>query len=315
MCGSEKLKGLFRRVMNSRPPSRVYPVESMLMAAVIIWAANYPVSKYGLTGLGVFVFNGLRFVVASLFLVLLFVRRFRWIPMAHDDWGRLLGLGVLGNVIYQVAFVTGLNLTTSGNAAVLLSTSPLWTVLFDARFNKQPITAGMILGMTVSLCGVILIIVGSEKELALGKAALSGDLICLAAAGLSGMTNTLQKPLLIRYGVPQVSLVFAIIGAVGLMILAVPSALQTPWSSTHWSYYAAVLASGAFSIAIASLFWNRGIKELGPGRAANFNNLIPVLAFVISYLVLGEKLYLTQFLGAAITIAGVWFARRSWSSL
>ncbi len=301
--------------MNSRLSPRVYPVESMLMAAVIIWAANYPVSKYGLAGLGVFVFNGLRFVVASIFLVLLFVRRFRWMSVAQQDWGKLVGLGVLGNVVYQVAFVTGLNLTTSGNAAVLLSTSPLWTVLFDARLNKQPVTAGMILGMIVSLCGVVLIIAGSEKELAMGGEALTGDLICIAAAGLSGLTNTLQKPFLIRYGVPQVSLVFAVIGAAGLMVLAVPAALRTPWGSMHWSYYAAVLVSGSFSIAIASLFWNRGIKELGPGRAANFNNLIPVLAIVISYFVLGEELYLMQFVGAAITIAGVWYVRRSWNSL
>jgi drug/metabolite transporter (DMT)-like permease len=301
--------------MNGRPSPRAYPVEAMLMAAVIIWAANYPISKYGLTGLGVFVFNGLRFVVASLFLVLLFLRRFRWMPIAQADWMKLVGLGILGNVIYQAAFVTGLNLTTSGNAAVLLSTSPLWTVLFDARINKQPITAGMVWGMAVSLCGVILIIVGSGKDLEIGRAALAGDLICLAAAGLSGLTNTLQKPFLVRYGVPQVSLILIVIGAVGLVVIAVPSALQTSWVSIHWSYYAAVLVSGAFSIAIGSLFWNRGIKELGPGRAANFNNLIPVLAFVISYLVLGEQLYLTQFVGAAITIAGVWYARRSWSSL
>jgi len=301
--------------MSIRPSPRVYPVESMLMAAVVIWAANYPVSKYGLSGLGVFVFNGLRFVVASLFLVFLFLRRFTWMPVAHADWMKLLGLGLLANVIYQAAFVTGLNLTTSGNAAVLLSTSPLWTVLFDARINKQPISAGMVWGMVMSLCGVILIIVGSGKELELGRAALVGDLICLAAAALAGLTNNLQRPFLIRYGVPQLSLILIVIGAAGLMVIAVPSALQTPWVSIHWSYYAAVLASGAFSIAIGSLFWNRGIKELGPGRAANFNNLIPVLAFVISYLVLGEELYMTQFAGAAITIAGVWYARRSWSSL
>ncbi len=86
--------------MNSRLSPRVYPVESMLLAAVIIWAANFPVSKYGLSGLGVFVFNGLRFVVASIFLVILFVRRFRWMPVAQQDWGKLVGLGVLGNVIY-----------------------------------------------------------------------------------------------------------------------------------------------------------------------------------------------------------------------
>jgi drug/metabolite transporter (DMT)-like permease len=301
--------------MNSRPSSRVYPVELMLMAAVIIWAANYPVSKYGLTGLGVFIFNAMRFVVASLFLILLFVRRFRWMPVARNDWMKLLGLGVLANVIYQAAFVAGLNLTSSGNAAVLLSTSPLWTVLFDARINKQPITAGMIWGMAMSLCGVVLIIVGSGKEVEIGGTALRGDLICLAAAALAGLANNLQRPYLVRYGVPQLSLILIVVGAVGLTLLAVPSAFQTSWMSVHWSYYAAVLASGAFSIAIGSLFWNRGIIELGPGRAANFNNLIPVLAFVISYLILGEELYLTQFIGAAITIAGVWYARRSWSSL
>jgi drug/metabolite transporter (DMT)-like permease len=301
--------------MTFRPSPRVHPVESMLMAAVIIWAANYPLSKYGLSGLGVFVFNALRFVVASLFLVLLFVRRFHWMPVARRDWMKLLGLGVLANVIYQAAFVAGLNLTTSGNAAVLLSTSPLWTVWLDARINKQPITAGMIWGMLLSLCGVVLIIAGSGKEVTIGGAALKGDLICLGAAALSGLANTLQRPFLLRYGVPQVSLILILIGAGGLTLLAVPSALQTSWISVHWSYYAAVLASGAFSIAIGSLFWNRGIKELGPGQAANFNNLIPVLAFVIAYFALGEKLYLTQFIGAAITIAGVWYARRSWSSL
>ena len=301
--------------MNVRPSLRAYPVESMLMAAVVIWAANYPVSKYGLSGLGVFVFNGLRFIVASVFLVLLFLRRFRWMPVAGTDWMPLIGLGILGNVVYQAAFVTGLNLTTSGNAAVLLSTSPLWTVFFDARINKQPIPAGMIWGMGMSLCGVILIIVGSGKQVEIGGRALTGDLICVAAAAISGLANNLQRPFLVRYGVPQSSLILIVIGAVGLTVMAIPTAVQTSWIAIHWSYYAAALASGAFSIAIGSLFWNRGIKELGPGRAANFNNLIPVLAFVISYLVLGEKLYAIQFVGAAITIAGVWYARRSWSSL
>jgi drug/metabolite transporter (DMT)-like permease len=301
--------------MNGRSPSRLYPVESMLLAAVLIWAANYPVSKYGLNGLGVFVFNALRFLVASVFLVLLFVRRFQWMPVEKNDWLKILGLGILGNVIYQAAFVAGLNLTTSGNAAVLLSTSPLWTVLFDAWINRQPVTGGMLWGMGMSLCGVTLVIIGSGKEVIIGGPALSGDLICLAAAGVSALANNLQRPFLVRYGVPQLSLIMIVIGAGGLMLLAVPSAVTTPWTSIHWSYYAAVLVSGAFSIAIGSLFWNRGIKELGPGRAANFNNLIPVLAFVISYFVLGEQLYPTQFIGAAITIAGVWYARRSWSSL
>ena len=191
-----------------------------------------------------------------------------------------------------MAFVTGLNFTTSGNAAVLLSTSPLWTALLDARINKQPVAAGMILGMVVSLSGVILIILGSGKQLEVGGTALVGDLVCLSAAVISALTNTLQKPFLIRYSVPQITMIFTVVGSAGLMVIAVPSLLVMSWSEVHWSFYTAVLLSGAFSIAIAGLFWHRGIKELGPGRAANFNNLIPVLAFVISYFALGEELFL-----------------------
>lgn len=295
----------------SLDPSRTNSVEPLLIVAVVIWAANYPVSKYGLSGIDVLVFNSLRFLVASAALVAYFLKRFHWSPVSPPDRGRVLSVGVLSNVIYQIAFVSGLSLTTSGNAAVLLSTSPLWTVLFEARLNKQKIPRGMLIGMAMSLCGVVMIIAGSGKRLELGSTALYGDLICLAAAALSGLSTNLQKPFLSRYSVPQLTLLFTVIGAVGLTIVAIPAAIRTPWAAIHWSYYAATLASGAFSIAIAGLFWSRGIKELGPARAANFNNLVPVLAFIFSYLVLDEAVVRVQVVGAIVTIAGVWYARRS----
>jgi drug/metabolite transporter (DMT)-like permease len=52
------------------------------------------------------------------------------------------------------------------------------------------------------------------------------------------------------------------------------------------------------------------VKRFGPGKTANFGNLIPVLAFIISYFMLDEQLFGVQFLGAAVTVVGVWIARR-----
>jgi drug/metabolite transporter (DMT)-like permease len=56
--------------------------------------------------------------------------------------------------------------------------------------------------------------------------------------------------------------------------------------------------------------WTPGVKRLGPGRMSNFQNLVPVLAFIISCFTLHEYLMQVHFIGPGVTIAGVWYARR-----
>ena len=164
--------------------------------------------------------------------------------------------------------------------------------------------------MTLSLCGVLMIIAGSGKNVWLGGEALVGDMICVTAAILWGFNTNLQKPLLSQYSTFQLALVMIIVGAAGLSLIAIPSALTLEWGSIHWSYYAAAVGSGVFSIAAANVFWSNGVKRFGPGKTGNFGNLIPVLAFLMSYFMLDEQLFVVQFLGAAVTVVGVWLARR-----
>jgi drug/metabolite transporter (DMT)-like permease len=100
-----------------------------------------------------------------------------------------------------------------------------------------------------------------------------------------------------------------LIGAVGLSMLAIPSVVHTDLSSIHWAYYGSGIVSGIFAIGIANYIWSYGISRIGPGRTANFGNLIPVLAFIVSYITLNEILYPIQVIGAAITLLGVWVVR------
>jgi drug/metabolite transporter (DMT)-like permease len=99
-------------------------------------------------------------------------------------------------------------------------------------------------------------------------------------------------------------------GAIGLSIVASPSLVQTNWMAIAPSYYGAAAFSGVFSVAGGAVMWAYGIHKLGPGRTANFNNLVPVLAIVLAFLFLHERLYVIQFVGAGVTIAGVWYARK-----
>ncbi len=296
--------------MSDHDKRHEYRAESLLLVVVVIWAANYPMAKWGITGLNIYVFNAIRFTVASLVVAAMFMVRSSWQPVTRGEMRKLIGTGFVANVLYQVVFILGLSMTTAGNSAVLLATSPLWTVFFNAWLHKEKILKSMWIGMAISLLGIALVILGSDKKFELGGSALLGDVITLIAAMTWGLNTNLQKPLLARHSVLQVTLVMMIVGGVGLSLIAVPSMTQLDWGSIHWTYYVAAIASGALSIGVSNAIWSNGVKRLGPGRTANFNNLVPVLAVVLSAFLLHETISLMQILGMSITMLGVWMARR-----
>jgi drug/metabolite transporter (DMT)-like permease len=293
-------------------PDRAIEIRSemLLLATVFIWASNYPIAKFAIARLDIFVFNGIRFVVAAAVLAAVFIARSEWKAVDPSHRWELLRAGFIGNVVYQIAFIVGLSMTTAGNSAVLLATAPLWTVVIHARLHREKIHRQVWLGMFVSLVGILMIIIGSGKKLVFGGTELYGDLIALSAAGLWAWNTNLQKPLLTRYSASQLSLMMMIVGAIGLTLVAIPGCLKTDWTNVSWQAYVASIVSGALSIGLANLFWSQGVQRLGPHRTANFGNLVPVLAFVISYFTLDERLNWIQILGATVTVAGVWVARR-----
>jgi drug/metabolite transporter (DMT)-like permease len=296
--------------MSDTARSRELKAEGMLLVVACIWAANYPIAKWGIAGLGIWVFNAIRFIVATAAVYALFRWRETWVPLRAADWRAFLRVGIVASIIYQVAFIVGLKLTTAGNAAVILATAPLWTIFLQARLHPEQIGRAVWIGTGVSLLGITLIVIGSGKRLELGGTALIGDLVTLAAALLWAMNTNLQKPLVARLPPLQVTLVMLAIGAGGLTLFAIPDAAASfPPRFDGFALVCAVV-SGAFSIGLANAFWTYGVQRLGPGRTSNFQNLVPVLAFVISYFTLHEDLAPIHFIGAGVTIAGVWYARR-----
>jgi drug/metabolite transporter (DMT)-like permease len=287
-----------------------FKAELLLLLVAFIWAGNYPVTKWGIAGLGIWVFNAVRFIVATGVVLVLFRMRESWVQLRLEDWRAFFRAGVVASILYQVAFIVGLSLTTAGNAAVILATAPLWTIFLQARLHRERIDRSVWIGTCLSLCGIILIVLGSGKRLEFGGTALIGDLVTLAAAGLWALNTNLQKPLVARLPPLQVTLVMLLIGAVGLSLLAVPAAVSLSWGDVTWIAWLCALASGALSIGVANAIWTLGVKRIGPGRTSNFQNVVPVLAFIISYFTLHEDLTPVHFLGAGVTIAGVWYARR-----
>jgi drug/metabolite transporter (DMT)-like permease len=283
--------------------------EGLLLLCVMIWGANYSVSKFGISRVDPLVYNALRYLIGAGCLQVILLRSPRRVPVAAGDRGPLIRAGLIANVFNQLAFILGLSLTSAGNAAIILATAPLLTVLLSARVSRSAVPAGVWAGSVLSLVGVAAIVAGSGRNVEVGSTALMGDLLCVLAAFLWAFNTNLQKPLVGKYSPVQVAAAMVGVGAVGLCVAALPVLPSVSWDRVDGGFIAAAVWSGVFSIAIGNVIWSTGIKRLGPDKTANFGNLIPVIGFLVSLSVLGELFDVVQAAGAALTVGGVWLAR------
>lgn len=290
--------------------SGIRSAELLVLLTVVIWGGNTSLVKWGIGGFNLFLFNAFRYIVATATVGALFLRRASWQPVQAGDWPRLIRLGIIASVLYQIAFIVGLLYTSASNSLVLLSTSPLWTMVIHARMHGEKIVPRAWWGVILSFAGILLIIIASGKKPDPGNMELPGNLISLGAAVLWGLNANLQKPLLATYSPVQVSLVSSAVGALGLNIAALPVALHAGWGEISPTYYLVAVVSGSVSIATANVFYSVGVKRLGPARIAPYSNLVPVVGVVIASIALGEEFLPLQLAGSVVTVAGVWIARR-----
>lgn len=284
-------------------------VESSLFFVAVIWALNFSIVKISLAEIDPFSFNGIRFVFAAAFSWAVVAWRKQWFTIPAEDRLPLIGLGLLGNLVYQGLFIIGVDYTFSANAAVMLGTTPVWVALFVHFFTEEKMNLLKGLGVLAAFAGISFIIGGSGQGISLSSDTMKGDLIVLVAAMAWGGYTILSKPFLKRYTPIQLTAVTGSIGCIVLFLLGLPGMLSMDWSSVSAAAYGGTVYSGLLSIGAAYVIWNYGIQTVGTVRTATFQNLIPVMGLVFGFIILNEQLTLLQYIGSAFVIAGIVLTR------
>lgn len=281
-----------------------------LLLMVVLWAVNFSVVKVALERMDPLGFNALRFPLASLALWLILRHRGPIRLPPRRDVAKIVALGVVGNVVYQLLFILGIDRTLAGNAALLLAATPVWTALLSRIFGGERHPARVWLGVGGTLAGLALVVAGSGASMGLDSRTLAGDLM-LGAGSIAWAIYTVgAKTPIARHGSMAVTAWTLWVGTAFLLFLGLPDLARQDWSILGPGFWAAVLFSGVGSIALAYLFWYQGVRVLGGTRTAAHSNLVPVVALVVAWLWLGEVPGGIQLVGAAVTIGGVSLARR-----
>jgi len=285
----------------------------LLLFTVCIWAVNFIVIKNVISGaLPPIAFTALRFVVASLVLLPLL----RGLTPAEravngsDRW-KIVGLGLIGNSLYQVFFITALANTLPTNAALILATPPVFIALIGAAFKLEKLTRLAWLGIFMSFGGIALVILGNTPTETSSSAAnpLLGDLLALGAAIMWALYTLLAAPVLKRHSPIKLTALTVAVGTVPLLVIATPSFLTTDWSSVGLAAWLGVLYCGGLAIALGYVMWNRAVQHVGAARTAVYSNLTPVLVAIIAWLIRGDPLTVYHVVGAIIILTGITLTR------
>jgi drug/metabolite transporter (DMT)-like permease len=216
------------------------------------------------------------------------------------DWLLLILLGVLGVSANQSLFLAGLERTTAINASLLVTTVPVFTVLFSVLGRQEKASPAKVAGIGLAGAGVIYLI-GPDRVSMAPDLALGNGLVVAAMMCYSGFL-VLSKPLLKRYGTLTVVTWAMTFGILGTLPLGIPVLRGVGWgavpaSTWAWVVYIVLIPTlGAFSLNAWAL--RRSSSHL----VAAFIYLQPLITASIAPAVLAGERITPRTLVAALAI-------------
>lgn len=282
--------------------------ETSLSLMVFVWGVNYVVVKQALGAFAPLAFNALRFPIASLLVFGILRAQGPLGTPERRDLPRILVLGVLGNVVYQMAFIIGLDYTLAGHASLMLALTPVFTAFLSAVTGHERPGSRTWLGAALAVVGVALV-TGSAATLGGNRRVLIGDLIMVAGSLVWACYTVGARPVVRKYGSIRTTAWTLWVGTVGVMLFGAPSLAAQDWGAPGAGAWGGLVFSACFAIGLAYLIWYRGVERIGNTRTSMFSTLSPVVALAVGALWLGERPSPLALLGAALTLGGVFVVR------
>jgi drug/metabolite transporter (DMT)-like permease len=283
----------------------------LLTLTPLFWSANWIVGRglhHDIPPMAMTFFRWLFAIVILAPFALPHLRRD--LPTLKRHWRTMLGLGAIGVGTHNALAYLGLNYTTATNGVILNSFIPVMIVAIAWIFLRERLTALQVVGVAVSLGGVLAILSQGSLAVLAAFRLNGGDLLVILSMAMWSLYT-----ICLRWRPPGLSMlsflfVLAVVGDLFVLPLwlgEMALGRHVVWTPTA---FAALVCVATFSSVLAYIFWNRGVEEVGPQVAGLFVHLMPVFGVVLAWLFLGERLQVYHVVGIALILTGIWVTSR-----
>jgi drug/metabolite transporter (DMT)-like permease len=278
---------------------------------MVVWGVNFAITKVVLAGLGVWPFLFIRFLAMPLFgfalLVVVTRRHFPKTWPQRADIPRFVAAGLVGHTAHVSLVMWGIDLSTAFSSSLVLTSSPLWTLLILALLGAERLHGRQLAGTLVAFAGILVFL--SDKFVRGLALAGAGDLVLLLAAALFSLYTVIAKPLVERYGPLNLMCYSLLFGAPPLVLATLPAFLNAPLAHVGAGVWLGVFWAIAVSSFLGWIVWAWVNSVRGLARSAPLQYLMPPIAGLVAWVTLGEVFTGLKILGALVALAGIAWAQ------
>ncbi len=292
--------------MDSTVKSRA---SAMVLAflTIVLWSSAFVFTKIALKWLTPETLGAVRYLIASLFLlVIAFVKRMR-LPRLRD-LPVIFASGLAGFAFYAYAFNMGSMRVTAATASILISTGPIFTAVLAALFYKERISPPCWLAIALQFAGIVIIALGG------GELSLNWGILWMVLAALAiAVYNVLQRRLLKTYTTLEATTYSILSGTILMSYFLIDGIAQLKVAPILDIVNIAYL--GIFPGAVGFLLWSKAISKAEKiTTVTNFMFVTPLLSGILGVLIISELPTVATIVGGTVIIGGSllyqWLARK-----
>ena len=279
----------------------------LLILTTLFWSGNFIVGKAAsIYQIPPFSLNFYRWLFAFLILLPFTFKEI----LSHkkyilDNISFFIILGITSITIFNSIVYYSLYYTQVISGVLMISTIPVWIMFIASILKIEKTNLFQIIGVILSLIGVVFIITKADIELIKSLDFNKGDLSMVVAMFAWATYSALLRKK--TYEISQIALLEIII-ICGLVFLI-------PIYFIEMSFGNLIILGKPFILTLtyvvlfpgilAFLFWIKGIAIIGANRAGVFLHLMPIFGALMAMVIFKEKFMFYHFLGAIFIIAGI----------
>jgi drug/metabolite transporter (DMT)-like permease len=274
----------------------------LTLALGISWGSSFLWIKYALDSFSPTVITTVRLILGAAVCYAFCLATHVRLPRRAKVLLPLLGAGILANALPYTLFAVGEQRTSSAIAGLMNSTAPLWTLLVGWIIHDRAVGKRSTIGVFIGLMGTVLMV---TPALTVAQGDLPGVVACLGASLCYGLSYIYIDRFIPNH---QYSLPALAAGQLtGAVIASLPFAFLVDHyiKEIHARSFGSLLVLGIIGTGVAYIVNYELIRSTGPIAASVVSYLIPVVAVMLSVLVLSESLSAWSIIGGVITLFGV----------